>query len=124
MNHWLNLSIEYANQRSYLDDLFAVYPLFPEGVREIDNEQWEAVENAFIIRDNMRLLQTLLNFKLFPLKDSYVAFLKRDLSAAARNPRTVNRHCGRHEMGLEKFGNGVANLKKRIVKSGRCLGVG
>lgn len=35
MNHWLELSIEYANQRSYLDDLFQVYPIIPEGVREV-----------------------------------------------------------------------------------------
>ncbi len=27
MNRWIELSIEYANQRSYLDDLFLVYPL-------------------------------------------------------------------------------------------------
>ncbi len=26
MNYWTELSIEYANQRSYLDDLFQVYP--------------------------------------------------------------------------------------------------
>ena len=26
MNKWTELSIEYANQRSYLDDLFQVYP--------------------------------------------------------------------------------------------------
>jgi hypothetical protein len=26
MNNWTKLSIEYANQRSYLDDLFQVYP--------------------------------------------------------------------------------------------------
>jgi hypothetical protein len=26
INKWTSLSIEYANQRSYLDDLFAVYP--------------------------------------------------------------------------------------------------
>ena len=26
MNKWTKLSIEYANQRSYLDDLFQVYP--------------------------------------------------------------------------------------------------
>ncbi|NLC10820.1 MAG: restriction endonuclease, partial [Firmicutes bacterium] len=29
MNCWLGLSIEYANKRSYLDDLFQVYPTIP-----------------------------------------------------------------------------------------------
>jgi len=44
MNKWIELSIEYANQRSYLDDLFQVYPTIPDGIREINNEIWESVE--------------------------------------------------------------------------------
>mgnify|MGYP000339027511 CR=1 FL=1 len=44
MNHWTKLSIEYANQRSYLDDLFQVYPTIPEGIRDIDNGLWKQVE--------------------------------------------------------------------------------
>ena len=38
MNPWISLSIEYANQRSYLDDLFQVYPTIPEGIRDVDKE--------------------------------------------------------------------------------------
>ena len=37
MNYWTQLSIEYANQRSYLDDLFQVYPTIPEGIREFSH---------------------------------------------------------------------------------------
>ncbi len=44
MNKWTKLSIEYANQRSYLDDLFQVYPTIPEGIREIDDDIWKDVE--------------------------------------------------------------------------------
>ena len=40
MNHWTELSIEYANQRSYLDDLFQVYPTIPEGIRDINEKTW------------------------------------------------------------------------------------
>ena len=36
MNPWIQLSIDYANQRSYLDDLFKVYPTIPDGIRELD----------------------------------------------------------------------------------------
>lgn len=39
MNKWIEYSIEYANQRSYLDDLFRVYPTIPEGIRSIDTEK-------------------------------------------------------------------------------------
>jgi len=95
MNKWTNLSIEYANQKSYLDDLFQVYPTIPEGIREIDMQIWREVENAFIKRDNYRLIKELLKLKLFPIKDSYIAYLKRDSSAIDRNPRTINRICGR-----------------------------
>ncbi len=96
------MSIDYASQRSYLDDLFQVYPTDPEGIREIDSELWKNVEHAFGKRDNTLLLENLIRFKLFPIKDSYVAYLKRDKSSAQRNPATVARLCGRlYEMGLD-----------------------
>lgn len=95
MNRFTKLSIEYANQRSYLDDLFQVYPTIPEGIREIDKTIWVNVEKAFKKQDNLKLVQELLKLDLFPVKDSYVAYLKRDKSALARNPKTINRICGR-----------------------------
>jgi hypothetical protein len=104
MNHWIDLSIEYANQRSYLDDLFHVYPTIPDGIRQIDEGAWSRVEAAFESRDNIALLETLISLDLFPIKDSYVAYLKRDRGAVARNPATVARLCGRlYEMGLTQI---------------------
>ncbi len=104
MNPWLELSIEYANQRAYLDDLFQVYPTIPEGIRTIRQDIWQNVEIAFNQQDNIRLIRELLKLDLFPIKDSYVAFLKRDTSAIERNPKTINRICGRlYEMGLDKI---------------------
>ena len=104
MNYWTTLSIDYANQRSYLDDLFQVYPTIPEGIREMEQGNWEKIEKAFQKQDNLLLIKELLKLDLFPIKDSYVAFLKRDKSAIERNPRTVNRICGRlYEMGLDKI---------------------
>lgn len=104
MNIWTKLSIDYANQRSYLDDLFQVYPTIPDGIREINDDVWAKVEKAFEKRENEKLLKELFNLNLFPIKDSYVAYLKKDKSALARNPKTVNRLCGRlYEMGLEKI---------------------
>ena len=104
MNKWIKLSIEYANQRSYLDDLFQVYPTIPEGIRTIDCDIWAEVEKSFKNKDNDLLIRQLLKFDLFPIKDSYIAYLKRDSSAIDRNPRTINRICGRlYEMGLDKI---------------------
>ncbi len=104
MSKWTNLSIEYANQRSYLDDLFQVYPTIPEGIREINEKVWADVEKAFKRKNNGLLIRELLKLDLFPIKDSYIAYLKRDSTSIDRNPRTINRICGRiYEIGLDKL---------------------
>ena len=54
------MSIDYANQRSYLDDLFKVYPTIPDGIREIHSGLWKDIETAFTKRDNSALLKHLL----------------------------------------------------------------
>lgn len=129
MNHWTELSIEYANQKSYLDDLFSVYPTIPEGIRDINQLMWNKVETFFNERNNEELVKTLLSFELFPIKDSYVAYLKRDKNAILRNPRTVNRLAGRmYELGLNKLyekcteaketNRQIGPLFKRWVKQG------
>jgi len=104
MNKWTQLSIEYANQRSYLDDLFQVYPTIPDGMRQINTEIWNSVEKAFNNKQNELLIQEMLKLDLFPIKDSYIAYLRRDPKAITRNPRTINRICGRlYEMGISKI---------------------
>ena len=104
MNKWTELSIEYANQRSYLDDLFQVYPTIPDGIREINNEIWDKVEIAFNRQNNIELIKQLCLLEKFPIKDSYIAFLKLDKSSIDRNPQTINRLAGTiYEMGLDKL---------------------
>lgn len=104
MNRWLQLSIDYANQRSYLDDLFRVYPTIPDSIRELDGHIWSKIEASYIAQDNIQMVSSLLELDLFPIKDSYVAYLKRDKNAITRNPRTVARLAGRlYEMGLDKI---------------------
>jgi hypothetical protein len=104
MNYWTKLSIEYAEQKSYLDDLFQVYPTIPEGIRNIDGDKWKNIEESFNHKDNEKLVNELLKMDLFPIKNSYIAYLKRDKSAIERNPKTINRLAGRlYEMGLNKI---------------------
>lgn len=104
MNKWIEYSIQYANQRSYLDDLFQVYPTIPEGIRDIDKLKWEQVETAFKKKNNTALVESLLQLDLFPIKDSYIAYLRRDRESIKRNPQTINRLCGRiYELGLSKL---------------------
>ena len=60
MNHWTELSIAYAGQSSYLDDLFQIYPTIPEGIRDVDPELWASVEAALLRQDNASLVERLL----------------------------------------------------------------
>jgi len=104
MNPWIQLSIDYANQKSYLDDLFVVYPTVPDGIRELDKGLWSNIEKSFEAKDNIGLIENLVKLNLFPIKDSYVAYLKRDKKSLERNPKTVARLSGRlYEMGLESI---------------------
>ncbi len=104
MNHWTKLSIDYANQRNYLDDLYTVYPTIPQGIREIDKDVWTKVENAYKENEKIKLLNNLLKLDLFPIKNSYIAYLRKDPTAIERNPKTVDRICGQlYEMGLDRI---------------------
>jgi hypothetical protein len=104
MGYWTDLSIQFANQRNYLDELFKIYPTIPDGIRDIDQKQWKDIETSFYNHDNISLITHLLYLDLFPFKNSYVAYLKRDTGLIQRNPNTINRLCGRlYEMGLDKI---------------------
>lgn len=104
MSYWSDLSIEFANQRNYLDELFKIYPTIPDGIREIDESKWKKIEKAFKENKKEELLTLFLSLDLFPIKDSYVAYLKRDKSSLKRNPNTVDRLYGRlQEMGIDKI---------------------
>ena len=102
MNYFTQQSIELANQRNYLDLLFSVYPLSPDTIRKIDMNVWSRIEKHYNSTNNIELFRALLDLKLFPIKDGYVPYFRRDKSAIERNPQTVNRICGRvRELGLD-----------------------
>jgi hypothetical protein len=80
---------------------------------------WHYIEDSFIARNNISLITHLLHFDLFPIKDSYVAYLKRDPDAIKRNPNTINRLCGRlYEMGLDKIFEKCSKPKETNRQSG------
>lgn len=91
INFFLEESIEYAQEKCYLDDLFSVYPTKVNALRDIDGDIWDKVEKAYKSNDDKALIDNLLNLELFPIKNSYVAYLKHDRSAIQRNPKTVKR---------------------------------
>lgn len=104
MNYWTELSAEFAQQRNYLDELYKVYPITPNLRRNIEIEKENNIRNAFDNRDNMELVKQLLDVELFPIKDSYVAFLKKDKQSISRNPQTINRIAGNlFQMGIDNI---------------------
>lgn len=104
MNYWTTVSIELANQRNYLDLLYRVYPISPNLRRELSAETIELIRYHYENRNNDDLLRLLLQQEIFPIKDSYVAYLKRDPSAIERNPNTINRLQGMLiDMGVDEI---------------------
>lgn len=78
--------------------------MIPEGKRDIDENLREEIKKSFYEKNNIDLIKILLKLDLFPIKDSYVAYLKKDKKSIKRNPGTVNRICDRlYEMGLDKI---------------------
>jgi len=109
MNIWTQKSIQLANQTDYLDQLYKVYPMANNLKREISNLIKSKINTAIKNKDNNTLIEMLLQQTIsknivFPIKDSYVAFLKHDNTAIARNPNTVNRIAGiLYEMGYDEI---------------------
>ena len=133
MNRFLQQSIDFANQSNYLDELFRVYPTIPNGIRDINKKLWTNIEKSFNSKNNKDLINNLLDLELFPIKDSYVAYLKRDRTSIDRNPNTINRICGEiYEMGLDKVFASCSQPKETNRQIGpmfkcwirnKCLGI-
>ena len=104
MNIWTEISADFAQQKNYLDELYKVYPITPNHRRELPKEIEKDIREAFINKENEKLIKNLLRLDLFPIKDSYVAYLKRDKDAIKRNPQTINRIAENlYQMGIEEI---------------------
>ena len=128
MNIWTRKSIELANQKNYLNLLYRVYPISENVRREISDSTKNDISNFFNGRNNIELLKILIdqtNKKqiVFPIKDSYVAFLKHDNSAIDRNPNTVDRITSiLYEMGYDELINKATSPKETNRQIGPLFG--
>lgn len=103
MNYWTERSIELANKENYLDELYNIYPMAKNEERVIDETIEAAIIRAIEDENDYKLINYLFTQDLFPIKDSYVAFLKRDRSAIERNPNIVKRITSSiYELGAEE----------------------
>ncbi len=129
MNEWTRRSIELANRQNYLDMLYSVYPISPNPRRVLDPIIWNEVVIAFNSKNNNGLIRALLKFDLFPIKDSYIAHLRKDDGSITYNPETIYRICKQlYNMGLveikekctepKETNRQIGPLFKNWVKSG------
>ena len=119
MNRWAEKTIRLANEGNYLDQLYSIYP--NEDIsRVVDSEQLRNIRELYNRRDNSGLLNSLLDLKKFPVKDSYVSFLRNDRDAIRRNPKTVHRICSQlYDMGFEKMKKGILAPKEANTRRGQ-----
>ena len=104
MNLWTQKSIDLAGQSNYLDQLYRVYPMSVNMRRELSESTQNEIRTYLNNQNGKNLLNVLLEQEIFPIKDSYVAYLKRDKTAINRNPATVSRLAGMLiEMGFDEI---------------------
>lgn len=128
MNIWTQKSVELANQQNYLDLLYQVYPISANLRREMSDEIKNEIASAVADHNDEKLLRILIsetnNKKIvFPIKDSYVAYLKHDSSAIDRNPNTVARITSiLYEMGYDDIINKATAPKETNRQIGPLFG--
>lgn len=104
MNLWTQKSINLATQSNYLDQLYRVYPMSVNLRCELSEQIQKDIRTHLANKDGKKLLEVLLKQEIFPIKDSYIAYLKRDKTAIERNPSTVSRLAGMLiEMGFDEI---------------------
>ncbi|GEM_PF-5137024 len=61
MNEFMKQSIEYAQKKTYLDDLFKVYPTTPNDSRKIDDTLWKKIEESYKTKNIKNLSKIFLS---------------------------------------------------------------
>jgi len=113
MNEWVKKSIEIANAPGYLDNLHEVYPVIQEGEREIPEEIKKKLKKIYNKGDDVALIKELLKLPKFPIKDPYVAFLRKREVFIEYNPQTVKRIVNRiRSMGYDAMIESIEEPKE------------
>jgi len=118
-NKWIEKSIELANSEGYLDKLSDVYPVTLDIERPLSEGIKDKLKTFFDKKDRVKLIEELIKMEKFPIKDPYVAFLKRNPSAIKTNPKTIERITNTlFSMGFEEMIKGIEEPKEFNRKIG------
>ncbi len=114
MNKWIKDSVDLANADGYLDKLQAIYPVTLTEERKLSQRAKEELKKIFDEQNNEQLIWKLLEFDKFPIKDPYVAFLRRKRGAfIKKNPETVRRIAEQiYSIGFEAMVKGIIEPKE------------
>ena len=103
MNKWIKDSIKLANSAGYLDKLSRIYEMQVNPKRPLAPETLRKIKHAFDTKDDKQLIRILLNeADVFPVKDSYIGFIRKKPNAIDENPITVGRIAKRlYSLGMQ-----------------------
>jgi hypothetical protein len=120
MNKWIEKSIEAANSEGYLDKLSDIYEMQINPERPLSPDVIKELKNLFENGDDKNLIRLLIKSSdIFPVKDSYIGFLKKKKQSIEENPETIKRIAKRlHNLGFEK----MIQEASRPVETNRQLG--
>jgi len=110
MNKWIKKSIEIANAPGYLDKLSKIYVMNVNLERPLDDDIEKSIRKAFRERDTKNLIKLLLEAEIFPVKDSYIGFIRGKKEAIDQNPETVKR------IGERLYGLGIDRLIQEATR--------
>lgn len=122
MNEWIRKSIRLANSPGYLDKLHEVYPVTYEPTRPVDPQTRDKLQELYNRRDDFGLIEHLLSLEKFPIKNPYVAFLRKKKGSVNDNPQTV-REIARYlySIGFDKMIEGIEEPKEFNRQIGTLL---
>ncbi len=113
MNKWTAKSIRFAAKAGYLDKLHRVYPVKLLPPRKLEVNVRRRLKKAFESKDRLELVALLLEQDKFPIKDPYVAYLRREKGAVQKNKATVKRITDTiFDMGFDRMINGITEPKE------------
>ncbi|MBS3069634.1 hypothetical protein J4441_04690 [Candidatus Micrarchaeota archaeon] len=121
VNSWTAKSIKIANAAGYLDSLLQVYSMDTNPPQPLAKGVIPILKEAYDKKETKKLIQLLLaNSEVFPVKDSYVGFLKAKPTAIDENPKTMARIGQR----LYDFGSFKDMLREaeRPIETNRQMG--
>lgn len=119
MNKWVKESLSLAAGQGYLDKLSKVYPVSINTIRVLSGAEKKSITAAFKKGNGIQLINTLLNFKRFPIDDPYIGFIRKDANALSKNPKTLKR-ISDHLFGLGI--DGIVAGIQRPMSSSRQFG--